>query len=81
MNRIGRIARGGTKESTATNPAKVLRTIGRRPIARPKPSPMTDAMAMPVARRRRLAAVSDQNRMRPERRSGSATRRPAVSTI
>jgi hypothetical protein len=34
-----------------------------------------------MARRRRLAHVSPQNRIRPERRSGSVSSRMAVSRI
>ncbi len=50
-------------------------------MRRPKPSPIAAAMPTPRARRWRLAAVSLQNRMVPERWSGSVMVRTAVSRI
>jgi hypothetical protein len=51
------------------------------PISTPVVSASSAAIPTPSARRCRLAAVSAQNRMRPDRRSGSVTSRTAVSTI
>ncbi|MNZ92664.1 hypothetical protein D3C78_1116960 [compost metagenome] len=62
MNRIGRIASGGTIDSTVSSGDSGAPSSGRLPAAMPKPRPTSAAMPMPMPRRARLAPVSFQNR-------------------
>ncbi len=79
MKRIGSTAKGGIIAMTPTKGPSVARTCGMAPMAVPRQSAVIAAMASPITRRCRLAAVSCQSRMSPERRSGSAMRLPIES--
>ncbi|MNO01074.1 hypothetical protein D3C81_2211200 [compost metagenome] len=62
MNRIGRIASGGTIDSTVSSGDNGAPNNGSVPAAMPRHSPANAAMPRPMARRRRLDAVSCHNR-------------------
>jgi len=81
MNRIGRIASGGTIDSTVSNGESGALNSGRVPATIPRHRPATAAMARPVPRRLRLEAVSCQNRKSPERLSGVKARRSTAALI
>ena len=62
INRMGRIASGGTIDSTVSSGDNGAPNSGMMPAAIPRHSPARAAMPMPMARRVRLAALSCQNR-------------------
>ncbi len=81
MNRMGRIAIGGIIDSTATSVPNVAPATGTTPTASPTVRPIAVATPRPMARRRRLAAVSVHSTRSPERRSGSNASRCAACAI
>ncbi len=80
MKRIGSSASGGTIETAATKGASSARIVGSMPISMPMTSAMATAMPMPEKSRVRLAAVSAQSRICPERPSGTKAMRLMAST-
>ena len=81
MNRIGRIASGGTIDSTVSNGDNGAPNSGKVPAAMPRHSPANALMPRPMARRRRLEAVSCQSRYSPVRLSAVNARRFTASVI
>ena len=72
MNRIGRIAIGGTSDKPATNGANPARNSGVMPTPMPTHKPRAALIPSPQPSRARLAAVSAHSNKPPLRTSGTA---------
>ncbi|MNT66047.1 hypothetical protein D3C72_2040810 [compost metagenome] len=81
MNRIGRIASGGTIDSTVNKGDNGAPNSGRVPAAMPRHRPAKALIPRPMASRRRLDAVSCQSRYSPVRLSATNARRFTASVI
>lgn len=81
MNRIGRIASGGTIDSTVSNGDNGAPNNGNVPAAMPRHRPARALMPRPSARRRRLDALSCHSTYSPVRLSALNARRLTASSI
>ena len=81
MNSTGRMASGGIIESARTHGDQKAPNQGKRPFSTPTPKPRTAPTDTPMASRRKLDAVSFQNRYSPLRRSGSKAMRSMAAAI
>jgi hypothetical protein len=63
------MASGGTIDKTARSGDSVAPSVAKEPAAIPRHRPAIAAMPIPMNRRFRLAAVSDQSRISPVRSS------------
>jgi hypothetical protein len=81
MNSIGRIASGGIIDSTVSSGDSGAPNSGKVPAAMPRHSPASALMPRPMARRRRLEAVSCHSTYSPVRLSAVNARRLTASVI
>ncbi len=81
INSTGKIASGGTIDSTVISGESDARHRGNTPAVTPMHRPMSDAIPSPTSRRARLTSVSTQNRYSPLRLSGVKAIREIASSI
>ena len=79
MNRIGRIASGGTSDMPVTSGEMPARNSGSEPVAMPTTRPIRALIATPMPSRCRLARVSTSRVYSPLRLLGSKAMRSMAS--